>query len=72
MPPIFIPPLIKLALGALGAGALIHWVVKEVRRVNAELDRVKNATAIERDAREELPTLKRDPQSGDFRVINPP
>jgi len=68
MPPIFIPPLLKLVLGALGAGAVIHWVAKEVRRVNAELDRVKNATAIERDQREQMPTLRRDPQSGDWRV----
>ncbi len=69
MPPVFIPPLVKFALGVLGAGAVIHWVVKEVRRINAELERVKTATAIERDAREQLPTLRRDPQSGDFRVM---
>jgi hypothetical protein len=68
MPPLVIPPLVKLALGALGAGAIIHWVVKEVRRINRELDRVKTATAIDPVARKKLPTLRRDPSSGDWRV----
>ena len=36
-----IPPLVKWTLGALGAAAVVHWVVKEVRRVNAELDEAK-------------------------------
>ena len=44
MPPLVIPPLVKIALGVLGAGAIVHWVVKEVRRINAELDRVKTAS----------------------------
>jgi hypothetical protein len=68
MPPLVIPPLVKLALGVLGAGAIIHWVVKEVRRINAELDRVKTATSIDPIARKALPTLRRDPDSGDYRV----
>ena len=41
MPPLIFSPLIKIALGALGAGAIVHWAVKEVRRINEELDRVK-------------------------------
>ena len=69
MPPLIIPPLVKIALGALGAGALIRWVVKEVRRINAELDRVKTASAIDPATRESLPTLRRDPHSGDWRVM---
>jgi hypothetical protein len=68
MPPLVIPPLIKVALAVLGAGAVIHWVVKEVRRINAELERVRTATAIDPVARKELPTLRRDPSSGDWRV----
>ena len=43
MPTIIIPTVVKFALGALGAGAAIAWAVKEVRRINAELDRVKAA-----------------------------
>jgi hypothetical protein len=68
MPPIIIPPLVKFALGVLGAGVVIHWVVKEVRRINAELERVRTATAIDPVARKSLPTLRRDPSSGDWRV----
>jgi hypothetical protein len=68
MPPLFIPPLVKLVLGTLGAGVVIHWVVKEVRRINDELERVKTATSIDPVARKSLPTLRRDPRSGDWRV----
>jgi len=31
MPPLIFSPLIKIALGALGAGAIVHWAVTEVR-----------------------------------------
>lgn len=68
MPPFIISPLVKVALGVLGAGAVVHWVVKEVRRINAELDRVKTASAIDPAVRQELPTLRRDPRTGDWRV----
>jgi hypothetical protein len=67
MPPLIFSPLIKLALGALGAGALVHWAAKEVRRINEELDRVKKASSIDPAAREALPTLRRDPRTGDWR-----
>jgi hypothetical protein len=72
MPPFVIPSLVKFAIGALGAGAVVHWVVKEVRRINAELDRVKTASAIDPATRRELPTLRRDPHSGDWRVNGDP
>jgi len=41
------PPIVVLALGALAAGAIVRRVVKEVRRMNAELDRVKTGHAID-------------------------
>ena len=69
MPTFVISPLVKLALGALGAGAIAHWVVKEVRRINAELDRMKAAPVIDPAARQALPTLRRDPRSGEWRVM---
>jgi hypothetical protein len=69
MPTFVISPLVKLALGALGAGAIAHWVVKEVRRINAELDRMKAAPVADTVARQELPTLRRDPRSGEWRVM---
>jgi hypothetical protein len=68
MPPLLIfSPLLKLALGALGTGAIVHWAVKEVRRINEELDRVKRASTIDSVARQALPTLRRDPSTGDWR-----
>jgi hypothetical protein len=69
MPPIAVPAAVKLALGAIGAAAVVHWVVKEVRRINEELDRLKAATTIEPVAREALPTLRRDPRSGEWRLM---
>jgi hypothetical protein len=67
------PPLLALALGLVGAAALVRWCVKEVQRVNAELDNVRGsapvqpaepAAPVDRDA---LPTLKRDPKTGEYR-----
>ena len=66
MPTFVIPPLVKFALGALGAGAITAWVVKEVRRINDELERMKTVDAA---ARQDLPTLRRDPRSGEWRVM---
>jgi hypothetical protein len=66
MPPFLISPLVKVALGVLGAGAVIHWVAKEVRRINQELERVKTGSAIDRQS---LPTLRRDPRTGEFRPM---
>jgi len=69
MPPIAIPAVVKLALGAIGAAAVVHWVVKEVRRINEELDRLKAVPVVETVARDTLLTLRRDPQSGEWRLI---
>ena len=52
MPPFVIPHLVKIALGTLGAAAVVHWVVKEVRRINDELDRVRAAPTIDPVARQ--------------------
>jgi hypothetical protein len=68
MPPIAIPAAVKLLLGAIGAAAVVRWVVTEVQRINEELDRLKAAAAVEPVAREALPTLRRDPQSGEWRL----
>ena len=69
MAPIFIPPLVKLALGAAGAAAIVHWIVKEVRRINEELDRVRSAPAPDAMQRQALPTLRRDRRTGDWRLM---
>ena len=69
MPQFIIPPLIKVALGVIGASAVIHWAVSEMRRINEEIEAVKaGSAAFDRAAREALPTLRRDPRTGDWRV----
>ena len=54
MLPFAIPPIITAAFGALGAATLARVLVREWRRVNAELDRT-SAAATERVDRERLP-----------------
>jgi hypothetical protein len=66
MPPILISPLVKWALAAAGGAMVVHWVVREVRRVNAELD-ARRATVKISD-QERRPTLRRDPVSGEYRL----
>jgi hypothetical protein len=66
MPPFVVPPLIKLALGAVGAAAIVHWAVREVRRASEELARAKTAKIGIRPER--LPKLRRDPVSGVWRL----
>ncbi|MGO9849921.1 MAG: hypothetical protein ACLPKT_25975 [Methylocella sp.] len=61
------PPVFALALGLMGAAALVRWCVKEVQRVNADLDDVRATSAVEPIDRGALPTLKRDPDSGEYR-----
>jgi hypothetical protein len=66
MPPVFLSPLVKWTLGAVGAATFVHWVVREVRRINAELDEARPVPA-EVIRRKELPTLRRDPRTGEYR-----
>ncbi len=44
---------------------VVHWVVREVRRVNEELDarRVRAKVRVQ----ERRPTLRRDPVTGEYR-----
>jgi hypothetical protein len=68
VPPFVIPPLVKIALAALGAAALAHWLTREIRRINDELDRLRAASAIDPAARRTFPTLRRDPKTGVWHV----
>jgi len=61
------PPVLVFALGLVGAAALVRWCVKEVRRVNADLDDVRARAAVEPVDRDTLPNLKRDPETGEYR-----
>lgn len=66
MPLPAVPAAIVWTLGALGAAALTRFILKEHRRVNAELEAVRARTADgERD--EKRPTLRRDPATGIYR-----
>ena len=52
-----VPPLVKWTLSAIGAAVVVHWVVKEVRRVNEELEQAKARVRV--TDRKVYPTLRR-------------
>jgi len=66
---VILPPLLRWALAAIGGAAITHWALREMRRVNEELDRVKAAPATDQAAQQQLPTLRRDPISGEWRLM---
>ncbi|HEX4553930.1 MAG TPA: hypothetical protein VH249_08095 [Xanthobacteraceae bacterium] len=68
--PLFVPPLIGWALGALGAAVLARFVAAEWRRVNDTLHPAEPAP--EEVVREKFPTLRRDPRSGVYRPDQAP
>jgi hypothetical protein len=65
MSPFLMSPLVKWTLAAVGGAMVVHWVVREVRRVNEELDAQRARVRI-RD-QERRPTLRRDPLTGEYR-----
>jgi hypothetical protein len=64
MPPILFSPLVKWTLAAVGGAMVVHWVVKEVRRINEELDAAKRVRITDKDRGQ---TLRRDPATGEYR-----
>ena len=60
-------PVFALALGLMGTAVLVRWCVREVRRVNTELDAVRQRATVEPVDRGALPTLKPDPNTGEYR-----
>lgn len=66
MSPFVMSPLVKWTLAAVGGAMVVDWMVREVRRVNEELD-AKRAQARVRD-QENRPTLRRDPVTGEYRL----
>jgi hypothetical protein len=66
MPPILLSPLVKWSFIALGGAMVVHWVVKEARRINEELDNAKRVRVPIAD-QENRPTLRRDPRTGEYR-----
>ncbi len=61
------PPVIAVTLGLMGVAALARWCVKEMHRVNSELDGIRATAAAEPIDRNRLPTLRRDPRTGEYR-----
>jgi hypothetical protein len=66
MPPFLLSPLVKWTLAAMGGAMVVHWAVKEARRINEELERAKRAAKVQ--DRQVMPTLHRDPVSGEYRL----
>jgi hypothetical protein len=61
------PPLIVFALGVMGAAVVVRWCVREVHRVNSELDEMRAKASVEPLDRSSLPKLKPDPKTGEYR-----
>jgi hypothetical protein len=66
MPPLLLTPLLKWSLAAVGGAMVVHWVVKEARRINEELDQAKRVKVRISDL-ENRPTLRLDPRTGEYR-----
>ena len=60
------PAIVAWALGAIGAVVLIKLFNREWQRVNDELDRA-NPVRVNEPERAGVPTLRRDPATGEYR-----
>jgi hypothetical protein len=60
------PPVISATLAAVGVVVLYKVLAREWQRVNAQLDAHERAAAVVRS--KDLPTLRRDPVSGEYRL----
>jgi hypothetical protein len=60
------PPLIAFA-GALGGLAVIRWVYRTAVMVNRELEEARRSRVAETIRSTEIPTLRRDPNTGAYR-----
>jgi cbb3-type cytochrome oxidase subunit 3 len=60
------PPLVAFA-GALGGLAVVRWAYRTARKVSHELDEARRARVAEATRLEEIPTLRRNPETGAYR-----
>ena len=60
------PPLIAFA-GALGGLAVVRWAYRTALRVNRELEEARRVRVPETGRSHEIPTLRRDPNTGAYR-----
>lgn len=61
-----LPPIIAWTLGAIGALVVVKLISREWRRVNDELDQARPVRVTDPE-RARLPTLRRDPVTGEYR-----
>ena len=66
MPPLVIPPLVKFAFAAAGGAVVIHWVVREARKINSEIANARLRARVKDDRLTK--TLRRDPMTGEYRA----
>lgn len=59
------PRLLLVLVGALGGTALVRWALREGRRINDELDRVRAAQMAEARVGT-IRRLRRDPKTGAY------
>jgi hypothetical protein len=61
-----LPSLVAWTLGAIGAVVVMKLINREWQRINAELDQARPVRVTDPE-RARLPTLRRDPATGEFR-----
>ena len=60
------PPLVAFA-GTLGGLAVVRWAYRTALRVNRELDEARRMRVAETARSHDIPTLRRDPNTGAYR-----
>jgi hypothetical protein len=61
-----LPHIVAWTLGAIGAIVVMKLISREWQRINAELDQARPVRVTDPD-RAALPTLRRDPVTGEYR-----
>lgn len=61
------PPLIVWGVGMLGGAAVVRWAVKEVQRINDELEEARLHRMAEHMQAQPIRKLRRDPVTGAYR-----
>jgi hypothetical protein len=59
-------PIVAIA-GALGALGMVRWAYRTALRVNRELEEARMARVAEAARSHNIPTLRRDPNTGAYR-----
>jgi hypothetical protein len=59
-------PIVAIA-GALGGLAIVRWAYRTALRVNQELEEARMARVAESARSHDIPTLRRDPNTGAYR-----